>query len=127
MSIRGLATIAVAAVMSVLVPGNAQSATIEEVLHITGDIWAITRLCPQREPARESYTQFIADSGMSTSQYTEGGIYYQDLYALHLKAIQARKAKTMQENCADAEKLYGENGSVIQLKWVDVPPKSTGK
>ena len=127
MRIRGLATITVAAGMSVFVSGNAQSATIEEVLQITGDMIAISLLCPDKEPDRGSFSQFVNSNGMSTDQFNGDGVYVRDLYTAHQAALQARKAKTMQENCADAEKLYGENGSVIQLKWVDVQPKPTGK
>lgn len=127
MKFRGLAVTIAAAGMSVLVSANAKAATVEEVLQVAGDIWAITRLCPQREPTRESFAKYVADNGMSTDQFNGDGVYSQDLTVAHLKAVQARKAKTMIDNCADAEKLYGEKGSVAQMKWVDAPQQPTGK
>ncbi|GEM_PF-5738265 len=127
MNFRELAALTAAVGMSVLVSANAKAATVEEVLQITGDMIAITLLCTDKEPDRASFSQFVKSNGMSPDQFNGDGVYTLDLYNAHQAALQARKAKTMQENCADAEKLYGENGTVIQLKWVDVPPKSTQK
>ncbi len=127
MNFRKLAAVTAAVGMSVLVSVNAKAATVEEVLQVAGDIWAITRLCPQREPARDTFAKYVADNGMSTEQFNEGGVYAQDLIVAHLSAVKARKTKTMKDNCADAEKLYGEKGSVAQMKWVDAPQQPTGK
>lgn len=127
MNFRKFAAITAAAGVSILVSANAKAATIEEVLQITGDMIAITLLCPDKEPDRGSFSQYVKSNGMSPDQFNGDGVYVRDLYSAHQAALQARKAKTMQENCADAEKLYGVNGTVIQLKWVDVQPKPTSK
>ncbi len=106
---------AIAAVSFGFIPvAHAQSATIEEVIQVAGDILALAVICPALDGNKKVFDGYMASNNITQKLMTADNSYADDVMAAKQKSYQTRKALSVSGNCDDALRLYGENGTVIK-------------
>lgn len=93
---------------------QAQTATIGEVIQVVGDLTALQMICPKLSGKNENGLKYLEANGFTERMIGGAGIYSVDIEIAKKSSLDARKAMSVTDNCEDALKLYGENGTVVK-------------
>lgn len=93
---------------------QSQTVTIEEFTNIVGDILAIFVICPQIKVDQGAMEAFYEASGVSKRMMTDETGYWEDVEVSKKASFKRRKVLSVNDNCEDAHRLYGEQGTVVQ-------------
>ena len=106
---------AVAAVSLGFMPvAHAQSVTIAEFIQVMGDLKALEKICPKMVSRKNVFYDYMDANGISTDMVLADGGIGNDVMKAMQKRFDARKAASVADNCADAIKLYGDEGTAIK-------------
>lgn len=101
-----------AAMVTCMPVAQAQTVTIGEVIQVMGDVSALELICQNLNSDRQIAYAYMKVNGVT--EKVAGSVYLIDIELAKKESLNARKAMTVSDNCAEALRLYGDNGTVIK-------------
>lgn len=119
---------AVAAVSLGFMPvAHAQSVTIAEFIQVMGDLKALEQICTNLDFRKNVFFDYMDANGITAEMIAVDGVIGVDVNKTMKVRFEARKAASIADNCADAIKLYGDDGKAIKGLLSVKPIKATQK
>lgn len=109
----GAAVAAIGMSFSVL-PVHAEQITIEQYIEMVGDVFALGTICPDLDSREGAVKNFMYSNGITDELMSEKTGYWSFVKEAETAAFDRRKAMSVEQNCEDALRRYGENGTVIK-------------
>lgn len=95
-------------------PVHAAQITIEQYIQTFGDLIALETLCPDLDGRDDVIKSFMKENGLTEDLMSDKTGYLADVFEAEKASFAKRKVMSRGDNCADALRLYGEDGTVIK-------------